>query len=225
MTSHVPAISAKWVRMFRFVYDHVSSFYDSGQRHMIPFKKMAVTELNLEPGDRVIVLCCGTGLEFPFIQKCIGPEGKILGIDWSGGMLARAQRRIEDNGWSNVQLFEGDVTALPESLVPPASYDAGICTLGLSILGEPDKAFRTLKNAVGKDGKIVIGDVCSFSGRKAFLNPFNTLIDLIAGNTHRSLARSRAFAESVHSDLMNAKLAWYLGGSYYIVSGRTLGDW
>ncbi len=207
--------------MFRFVYDHVSSFYDSGQRHMIPFKKMAVSELKLERGDSVLVLCCGTGLEFPFIQKCIGPEGRILGVDWSGGMLEQARRRIADNGWSNVDLCRGDVTALPASVVSPTSYDAGICTLGLSILGEPDKAFRALKDAVGEGGRIVIGDVCSFSGRKAFLNPFNTLIDLIAGNTHRSLARSRAFAETVHSDLTDAKLEWYLGGSYYIVSGRT----
>jgi ubiquinone/menaquinone biosynthesis C-methylase UbiE len=103
-------------------------------------------------------------------------------------MLEQARRRIVDNGWTNVKLVKGDVTALPESVVETASYDAGICTLGLSIISEPEKAFQALKNAVRGRGRIVIGDVCSFSGLKSILNPLRTLGDLPAGNTHRSLA-------------------------------------
>jgi ubiquinone/menaquinone biosynthesis C-methylase UbiE len=80
---------------------------------MIPLKKSAVNELGLKRGDRVIAFCCGTGQEFPFIQERIGPEGEILGVDWSNGMLERAHRRIADNGWTNVTLVKADVTALP----------------------------------------------------------------------------------------------------------------
>ena len=57
-------------------------------------------------------------------------------------MLERAHRRFADNGWTNVTLVKADVTALPESVVETASYDAGICTLGLSIISEPKKAFQ-----------------------------------------------------------------------------------
>lgn len=217
----VPTISAKWVRLSQFIYDHVlSKAYDLGQLPVIPLKKAAVNELDLKRGDHVIVFCCGTGLEFPFIQTAIGPEGGILGVDWSDGMLERARRRITDNGWTNVKLVKGDVTALPAGFAETASYDAGICTLGLSIISEPEKAFQALKNAVRGGGKIVIGDVCSFSGLKSILNPLHTLADLPAGNTHRSLAHSRVFAEALPSGLLDVKLKWRRGGAYYIASGR-----
>jgi ubiquinone/menaquinone biosynthesis C-methylase UbiE len=157
---------------------------------------------------------------FPFIRTSIGPEGEILGVDWSDGMLEQARRRIVDNGWTNVKLVKGDVTALPESVVETASYDAGICTLGLSIISEPEKAFQALKNAVRGRGRIVIGDVCSFSGLKSILNPLRILGDLSAGNTHRSLAHSRVFAEALPSGLLDVKLKWRRGGAYYIASGR-----
>ena len=149
----VPTISAKRIRLFHFVYDHViSKVYDLIQLPIIPLKKAAVNELDLKRGDHVIVFCCGTGLEFSFIQTSIGPEGKILGVDWSDGMLERARRRIMDNGWTNIRLVKGDVTALPAGVVETASYDAGICTLGLSIISEPEKAFQALKNAVRVGG-------------------------------------------------------------------------
>lgn len=219
-SANVPAISAAWVRRTRFVYDYASKFYDRGQRHMIRLKSAAVCELDLRRGDRVVAFCCGTGLEFPFILERIGPEGEILGIDWSQGMLERARRRVADNGWTNVELYCGDVAAIPESVLGAESCDAGICTLGLSILSEPERAFRALRNAVRGGGAIVIGDVCSFSGVRSALNPFNTVMDLIAGNTHRSLARSRSFAEGLSCELLDARVQWHLGGSYYIASGR-----
>ena len=220
-----PTISAKWVRLFHFIYDHVApKVYDLLQRHMIPLKKSAVNELGLKRGDRVIAFCCGTGQEFPFIQERIGPEGEILGVDWSDGMLKQAHRRIADNGWTNVTLVKADVTALPESVVETASYDAGICTLGLSIISEPEKAFQALKKAVRAGGRIVIGDVCSFSGLKSILNPLNTLMNLPGGNTRRSLAHSRVFAEALPSDLLDVKLKWHLG-AYYIRVGHSVVTW
>jgi demethylmenaquinone methyltransferase/2-methoxy-6-polyprenyl-1,4-benzoquinol methylase len=215
-----PTISGKWVRLFRFIYDHVmSKVHDLILLPAIPLKNAAVDELNLERGDRVIVFCCGSGQEFPLIQERIGPEGEIVGIDWSDGMVERARRRIADNGWKNVKVVQGDVTALPQTVVETAPYDAGICTQGLSIISEPEKAFQALKIAVSGGGRIVINDVCSFSGLKPILTPLHTLICFPFGNTRRSLAHSRVFAEAWPTDLLDAKLEWHRGGSYYIASG------
>jgi ubiquinone/menaquinone biosynthesis C-methylase UbiE len=81
MPARVPTISAKWVRLFHFIYDHViPKVYNLVQLPIIPLKKAAVNELDLKCGDHVIVFCCGTGLEFPFIQTSIGPEGEIFGV-------------------------------------------------------------------------------------------------------------------------------------------------
>jgi demethylmenaquinone methyltransferase/2-methoxy-6-polyprenyl-1,4-benzoquinol methylase len=194
--------------------------YDFLQTPTIQVKKSAVNNLDLKQGDHVIVFCCGTGQEFPFIEERIGPEGEILGVDWSHGMLEQARRKIADDGWMNVNLLEGDVSALPDDAVRTASYDAGICILGMAVISEPEKAFKALKNAVKGGGRIVIGDICSFSGVKSILNPLVTLTNLAWGNTRQSLAHSRVFAEALPSVLLDAKLEWHVGGSYYIASGR-----
>jgi demethylmenaquinone methyltransferase/2-methoxy-6-polyprenyl-1,4-benzoquinol methylase len=71
----------------------------------------AVRALGLRPGDFVVDLACGTGLNFPLVQEAIGPDGRIVGVDLTDAMLARAQARIETNGWRNVSLVQSDAAA------------------------------------------------------------------------------------------------------------------
>src|SRR5580700_8943570 len=68
----------------------------------------AVHALGLRPGDSVVDIACGTGLNFPLLEKVVGPGGRIVGVDLTDAMLARAQDRIEANGWSNVSLVQAD---------------------------------------------------------------------------------------------------------------------
>src|ERR1700749_1271981 len=68
----------------------------------------AVQALGLRPGGTVIDLACGTGLNFPLLQQAVGPGGRIVGVDLTDAMLARAQDRIKANGWGNVSLLAGD---------------------------------------------------------------------------------------------------------------------
>ena len=51
--------------------------------------------LGLRPGDTVVDIACGTGLNFPLLEEAIGPDGRIVGVDLTDAMLAQAQRRIE----------------------------------------------------------------------------------------------------------------------------------
>ena len=73
------------------------------ERSMPPFflqwKKKAISESAIKRGDKVLVFCCGTGLDFPYIMNKIGEEGKIVGIDFSEEMLIQAQQKIEKNYW------------------------------------------------------------------------------------------------------------------------------
>src|ERR1700721_567653 len=59
----------------------------------------AVQALGLSAGDTVIDMACGTGLNFPLLQQAVGPGGRIVGVDLTDAMLARAQDRIAANGW------------------------------------------------------------------------------------------------------------------------------
>ena len=74
------------------------------------YKKLSFNESSLKSGDKVLVFCCGTGLDFSHILKKIGKDGKIVGVDFSPEMLRIAEKRINRNKWENVELIEADIT-------------------------------------------------------------------------------------------------------------------
>lgn len=68
------------------------------------YRRETVSELRLRPGDTIIELGCGTGLNFPYLERAVGSEGKIIGVDLTDSMLAVAKDRVESEGWGNVTL-------------------------------------------------------------------------------------------------------------------------
>ena len=75
------------------------------------WRRQAVRTLDLRPGDSVVDVGCGTGLNFPLLVEAVGPEGRIVGVDLSDAMLAQAQRRVAASAWNNVELVCADATA------------------------------------------------------------------------------------------------------------------
>lgn len=59
---------------------------------------MAVRALKLQPGDTVLELACGTGINFSLFQQYIGPTGQIIGVDLTDAMLDQAQKRVARQG-------------------------------------------------------------------------------------------------------------------------------
>ena len=88
----------------------------------------AVRALGLRRGDRVVDVACGTGLNFPLIEEAIGPEGRIVGVDLTDAMLARARNRIARHGWSNVRLVQSDAA----EFCFPDGVDAVLSTYALT---------------------------------------------------------------------------------------------
>ena len=92
-------------------YHRAAPGYDRHMRRFARWQRMAVDRLAPAPGDTVIDVACGTGLNFPALQEAIGSMGRIVGIDLSGEMLAHARRRADAGGWRNVMLIEAAVEA------------------------------------------------------------------------------------------------------------------
>jgi ubiquinone/menaquinone biosynthesis C-methylase UbiE len=72
------------------------------------FRARAAAQLGLKPGDRVLEIGCGTGRNLPHLQRAVGSEGHIIGLDLSPGMLSKAHELCDRNKWDNVQLVECD---------------------------------------------------------------------------------------------------------------------
>jgi demethylmenaquinone methyltransferase/2-methoxy-6-polyprenyl-1,4-benzoquinol methylase len=89
-------------------YDITSRFYPAPGYPQQTHRRRAVEALGLHPGDCVIDIACGTGLNFSLIERVIGPAGRIVGVDLTDAMLAHAQARIDAHGWSNISLVLAD---------------------------------------------------------------------------------------------------------------------
>lgn len=82
------------------------------------YRKKAVKALHIMPGDTVVEIGCGTGSNFPLLEKAVGPTGKIVGVDITEAMLVQARKRIRENEWLNVELVHSDAVSYhyPERL-------------------------------------------------------------------------------------------------------------
>ena len=101
-------------------YRHAARGYDRHMWFARGTHREAVARLELEPGQVVLDVACGTGLNFEAIEAGIGPDGHLIGLDLSPEMLAVARERVEAAGWRNVTL----VQAAAEDASLPAAPDA-----------------------------------------------------------------------------------------------------
>ena len=113
-------------------YDITSQFYPVPGYPQRGQRLRAVQALALRPGDSVVDIACGTGLNFSPIEQAIGPEGRIVGVDLTDAMLAQAQHRIETKGWSNISLVQADAAEFEF----PTEVDAILSTYALSQVPE-----------------------------------------------------------------------------------------
>ena len=68
-------------------------------------RRRAIARLGLKSGETVLDVGCGTGLSFRHIEKYVGPQGAIIGVEQSPEMIAKARARAAQNGWNNVTLI------------------------------------------------------------------------------------------------------------------------
>src|SRR5215510_11842028 len=73
-----------------------------------PVRQRAVELLELKEGNRVLDIGCGPGGSFPYLVHAVGPSGQVVGVEISPVISINARRRIEKNGWRNVEVMEAD---------------------------------------------------------------------------------------------------------------------
>lgn len=117
-------------------------------------RRRAMQALELRPGDTVVEIGCGTGLNFTQIQQAIGPAGRIVGVDLTDAMLARARRRIDAHGWRNVTLVQAD--ALEVEL--PMGIDAILSTYALTHVPECAEVIARGCEVLSPGGRWVVLD-------------------------------------------------------------------
>ena len=136
-------------------YDITSQFYPVPGYPQRAHRLGAIRALGLRPGDSVVDIACGTGLNFSLIEQAIGPEGRIVGVDLTEAMLAQAQHRIELNGWSNVSLVHADAVEFNF----PTEVDAILSTYALTQVPECGEVIAHGAAALSRGGRWVVLDL------------------------------------------------------------------
>ena len=197
----------------------VAKNYDLSMNHFFAkMKKKAFNDSSLKNGDRVLVFCCGSGLDFPHILRKIGKDGEIIGVDFSSEMLKKAKNKIRKKNWKNVKLIEVDITKFDDKFDIKA--DVGVCTLGMSIIPEYKVAYRNLLSNVKKHGEIIIGDMQLASGLLARLNPFTIFLARRYGGTHEGHQNSLELYSMMKKELTEVKKREFFLKAYYYSIGK-----
>ncbi|HEX2998523.1 MAG TPA: methyltransferase domain-containing protein [Anaerolineales bacterium] len=154
------------------IYRRWAPIYDkSVDRLFRPGRRRAIQLLDLKPGERVLIPGVGTGADLPLLPAGV----EATGIDLSPEMLAKAHLKL-DYCAAAVKLIEGDAQAL---LVEPASYDAAILNLILSVIPDGNTCLQSALRALKPDGRVVVFDKFlpeggSVSSVRKVLNFFST---------------------------------------------------
>lgn len=183
------------------------------------WKRLALNDSSMKEGDKVLVFCCGTGLDFPHILKKIGKEGEIVGVDFSYEMLNQAKDKVQINKWENIELVEADVIKFREK--SERTFDVGICTLGMSIIPKYQSAYYNLVSNVKKRGEIIISDFQLASGWRACFNPFTIFITKKFGATYEGHQNSRELYSLMKKELTEVRKKEFLLKSYFYCIGKT----
>jgi S-adenosylmethionine-diacylgycerolhomoserine-N-methlytransferase len=129
----------------------------------------AIAALGLQPGDHVLDLGCGTGLNLRHLQRRIGPTGHVIAVDSSPSMLDQARRRARRRGWENVTPVCADAATVDPGSWEPV--DAAIATYALSVIDDWPAAWRIMRRSTRPGGRMAVVDMQDPQGRWRLLRP------------------------------------------------------
>jgi SAM-dependent methyltransferase len=129
----------------------------------------SLARLDLQPGESVLDVGCGTGVFLPGLVALVGLEGRVVGLDHSAAFLDEARTRMAGASLADrVELVEGDAHRLPFA---DASFDAAHCERVLMHLADPGLAIREMRRVVRPGGRVQLAEVYAAAARMDHPDP------------------------------------------------------
>jgi S-adenosylmethionine-diacylgycerolhomoserine-N-methlytransferase len=216
-------------------YDHAAKHYDrladilferflNVERH----RESLVAMLGNLEGAHVVDVGCGTGRNFSILHTAIGPHGRLTGIDCSHGMLQQAARRVDREGWRNVELVNDDAVELTSIRHPVDALVSAWCYGEVMPLRPALERALAIIRPGGSFAIMSFAEPRPARGRLRWLYPACRVAARCVGVDTNEVLDNRKVAAKwtdavafLSERLDGLQVARYAGGALLAIAGRT----
>ena len=150
------------------VYDVMNTAMTAGLHHR--WRERAADRAEVGPGDSALDVCCGTGDMALELRRRIGPEGRVVGCDFSEPMLDLARDKGAGRGMGDIEFEWADALDLP---YPDHSFDAVTVGFGARNLADLGRGLAEMARVLKPGGRLVILEITQ--PRRPPLSAFHSL--------------------------------------------------
>lgn len=151
----------------------------------------------LKPGETVLDLGSGGGIDCFLASERVGPTGAVIGVDMTASMISKARENAAKGGYRNVEFRLGEIEALP---VADGTVDAILSNCVINLSPDKPRVFREAYRVLKKGGRLSIADIVATADIPPELaEDLAALVGCVAGAAKvddlRAMLREAGFAD------------------------------